>query len=214
MTYPYPWYYPPLAMLGYLVIVNGIWKIFNLRKKYAKWSLALLVVIALNMLSLAVASAYQMKIQQELIENRIRKQVGLWLKEHVAKNDRVYLECLGYIGFFSNARMLDYPGLATPESIDYIKNKGCDLITLIHELKPEWAILRPGEAELALKQPFFRKNYTYICHFSAEHELEKKGYIPGINFLYHDATFCIYRRRQKQITDPQGGLHHEAEFRK
>ena len=194
MAFPYPWYYPPLTMLGYFIIVNGVIEIFMHFRKFRFFSTILLSVIVFNIFTLFLMEAYRMKMQQELVETGLRKQVGLWLKEHVDKNDTVYLECLGYIGYFSNAHMLDYPGLATPESVKYIKEKGCNFITLIAELKPQWTVLRPGEAELAEKNPFFSQNYRYVCHLSAVRNIEKAGYIPGVSYLYHDATFCIYRK--------------------
>ena len=58
---------------------------------------------------------YQIRTQQTIIENGVRTKVGLWLRDHVSPGETVYVECLGYIGYFSNCHMLDYPGLATPK---------------------------------------------------------------------------------------------------
>lgn len=194
MNFPYPWYYPPLTMLGIIIIVNGIWKIIEKLNKPPSVAIAFLSILVLNFAIMFCFISYQMKMQQQFIESGVRKNVGLWLKDHKKNDDTVYLECLGYIGYFSEARMLDYPGLATPASVKNIKEKGCDFVTLIDELKPNWVVLRPGEAELALKQEFFRKDYQYVCHFSAVKNIEKAGYIPGVRYLYHDATFSIYKR--------------------
>ena len=194
MTYPYPWYYPPFTMLGSIILVNGIWKIFSGAGKYRICGPIFLIPITVYMLLLFGMVSYQMKMQQELIETGLRRQIGLWLKDHVRPGEKVYLECLGYIGYFSGAEMLDYPGLATPESVKAIAEKGCNMSTLIDELKPDWVVLRSGEAEVAMKYAFFVRDYRYICHFSAINRIKNAGFIPGYGYLYHDATFAVYRR--------------------
>ena len=194
MTYPYPWYYPPFTMLGSIILVNGLWKIFNGTGKYRVWGPIFLIPITVYMLFLFGMVSYQMKMQQQLIETGLRRPIGLWLKDHVRPGEKVYLECLGYIGYFSGAEMLDYPGLATPESVKAIAEKGCTMTTLINELKPAWVILRPGEAEEALKYNFFVRDYRYVCHLSALNRIKKAGFIPGYGYLYHDATFAVYKR--------------------
>ena len=66
--------------------------------------------------------------------------------------DTVFLEPLGYIGFYSNLKMLDYPGLSSPEVVaarrrasarDY---PGC-WPELIIDLSPTWLVLRSYEAK-------------------------------------------------------------------
>ena len=50
-----------------------------------------------------------MKIQQAEIEMGTRAKVGTWLREHSQPGDTVFLEPLGYIGYFSGLRMHDFP---------------------------------------------------------------------------------------------------------
>ncbi len=63
-------------------------------------------------------AAYQLKWQQQLIERNNREAIGLWLKENSeSPKDTVFLEPLGCIGFYSNLKMLVFPGLSSPEMI-------------------------------------------------------------------------------------------------
>src|SRR6185312_4860456 len=72
--------------------------------------------------AITVCMARQMQVQQALIENGLRRQIGLWLRDHAkTPQDTVMLEPLGYIGYFSGLKMLDYPGLASKEMVEVRK---------------------------------------------------------------------------------------------
>ena len=45
----------------------------------------------------------------------MRRPVGLWLRGQVKPGERVLLEPIGTIGYYSRARMLDMIGLTSPE---------------------------------------------------------------------------------------------------
>ncbi len=196
MEHPYPWYYPPLSMIGALVWCLAAGRIVAARHgKIVRGAvvLALLLFLA-DMFSLALLSTRQMALQQRLIEDGVRRHVGLWLRDHVKKGGGVYLECLGYIGYFSGARMLDYPGLASPEVVNAVKKDGPDMVAVLLDLSPEWAVLRYGEALRAKQNPEFCGKYKYQAHFSAVDQLEKLGPFPGVEYLEYDATFVVYKK--------------------
>jgi hypothetical protein len=196
MPYPYPWYYPPFALTGSMVIVSGIWNLLAKVRKGVVVATILNLIILLNIGMIFVLSTRQMKLQQSIIETTIRRNVGLWLKENIKPDETVYLECLGYIGYFSERKMLDYPGLATPKSVDLMKKHHLDFGGLLLALQPDWAVLRPLEAKALMKKRKFCKQYAYVAHFSAVKLLEKAGYIPGIGYLQHDAVFIIFKRKK------------------
>ena len=52
-----------------------------------------------------------MRLQQAIIEDGSRRAVGLWLRQNAGPGDTVFLESLGYIGYFSNLKTYDFPGL-------------------------------------------------------------------------------------------------------
>ena len=69
------------------------------------------MVVAATLLSVGVGMAVlsyhgwrQLALQQQEIEWGVRAKVGRWLAEHAGENDRVLLEPIDYIGFFSNSR--------------------------------------------------------------------------------------------------------------
>ena len=75
-----------------------------------------LLLVMLQIILLA-AVTWQMRQQQSLIEDHHRREIGRWLRNKAAPTDRVYLEPLGYVGYYSGLKMLDNPGLASPEVV-------------------------------------------------------------------------------------------------
>ena len=195
MPFPYPWYFPPLTILGYIIIVNGIWQILKNVKNVAIYATTAYIALFLNIILQFSLTTYQMKMQQEIIENGLRKPIGQWLKENTKPTDTIFLEPLGYIGYFSERKMIDYPGLSSPEVVKLIKEKHCTFETLIPELKPNWVIVRPFRIKGLEQTKGFISHYKYVAHFSALQQIKKAGYIQGQGYLDYDSVFVLYKRK-------------------
>ena len=194
----FPWYLPPATICATVALVRGVMTLAAAASNY--WRPALRVgVAALAMIAVELAvvfglSTWQLKLQQELIEDGNRTRIGLWLKEHVKKGDGVYLEPIGYIGYFSEAKILDRPGLVTPRVVELVRKRGFNFYTLIAELRPEWMVLRPSEAQRMSAVSYFRVAYRPVKEFSVRPELEKYAYIPGRGYLEDDADYWIFKK--------------------
>ena len=195
---PYPWYFPPAAILGLFATVRGVLTLADeLRERHPRShvaALAILSVIAAERTAYLAGTAYQMRIQQAEIETGTRTEVGRWLRDHVRPGERVYLEPLGYIGYFSRAKMLDWPGLASPEVVRVRREKKVGYVTILPELKPEWLVLRPGEVDAMAKSAEFRDHYAPVTTFDARPRLARYRRIPGRSYVENDAVFTVYRR--------------------
>ncbi len=204
----YPWYYPPVAMLGLGAIVSFLFAVGAAIKvpMIKKWFGVCAVVLALILMIVIFKMAVNLvKIQQEVVENGTRKQVGLWLRDHIKPGDRIYLECLGYIGYFSNGNMLDYPGLSTPEVTDLLvndKDKKLDFLTIIKVLKPEWMAIRYSEFMKFVRIPYFRENYVPAKQFNSLPEIAKYQGLPDPKkapSFYNDFYFIVFKRLPKPV---------------
>ena len=125
--YVYPWYLPPATLLGLVTLARAFSTLADLAGqvawpareicqaaaassvRWASWPFRQLAMFGL--------STWEMKIQQAEIEMGTRAKVGTWLREHSSAKRTVYLEPLGYIGYFSGLRMHDFPGLVSPEVV-------------------------------------------------------------------------------------------------
>jgi hypothetical protein len=95
------------------------------------------------------------QIQQKEVEYGNRMHIGLWLNEHVRPGDTVFLDPLGYIGYFSCARMRDYPGLVSPAMVAAIRSGPGDFTSTALALQPDWMVLREwDEANLMARREF------------------------------------------------------------
>ncbi|MCU0652054.1 MAG: hypothetical protein MUC39_03835 [Candidatus Omnitrophica bacterium] len=186
----FPWYFPPLALLTLTAIVSGYFRKNNLIN-------ALIFLSIFSCLAfIFTISSYQMRIQQKEIEMNVRRQAGLWLKDNVRGNETVYSESLGYVGYFSQAKMLDYPGLVSAEVRKFLENnKEADFYTTANNLKPDWMVLRRHEAvKLSLLSEYFRLHYRQMASFDATRNLENYQNMPGIEVLLGDAQFLIFKK--------------------
>jgi hypothetical protein len=197
--FPFPWYFPTVAVLGILVFTHGL---FHFTGKMASPKNRIQAVAAgWGLVGLCAALtfglvAFQLRLQQRIIEDGVRIPMGKWLKANAAPDDRIYLECLGYVGYFSAGRMRDYTGLVTPEVVRLIREKHLDYYTIPRDLQPEWVVLRLREyLAMEANHPYFREKYTTAAIFENNDELNRHVFIPGESYLLYDIFFIVFHRR-------------------
>lgn len=192
----FPWYLPSHGIFALAALASAINDgMASAKAVFLCKILGLIHVVACA--GILVGSAYQLRVQQRLVEGQ-RKEIGLWLKEQAGgKQQTVFLECLGYIGYFSEQRMLDYPGLSSPQMVAARRKMGNDWAPLIDELKPDWLVLRPDEVNglHAANPRLFTETYTLAKHFDVNAQIDQLGYIPGEHYLRFDAAFSAYKRK-------------------
>jgi hypothetical protein len=112
---------------------------------------------------------------QHLIENPVRKELSLYIKSVLKDSDFIGMEPLGYASFYSNKMIYDYPGLASKEVVNYLKeNNNVGLCNMIGYFKPKYIALRHYECK---DSKFISENYRIIKEFKADPSI---GSIKGI----------------------------------
>jgi hypothetical protein len=140
------WYMPPFLALVMIVAAFGMQRLTAVTPRApAVLATVLAVAYAIHMpFSFAVES----KIQS--IEDHVRTQTGEYLRANVQPGQSVVSESAGYIGFYANVKLYDYPGLTSPTSVRALKKlqpDRRDLSDLIAVLQPDWIVLRPWELD-------------------------------------------------------------------
>ena len=214
-AYAAAWYFPVCAILGIFAFAHIIQHALDIAPSVAKpgstrtqrWRTcvrAAAVTVLLATVLLMVCSAYQLRAQQREIEEGTRKQIGLWLRAHAASaSDTVFLEPLGYIGFFSQLKMLDTPGLCAPEVVAAEKKlKTTSLPKVIPEVHPEWLVLRPAEADRvrAAAPGLLTEAYSAVKVFDASERLASYRWLPGRAYLRYDEKFIVFKRNPVGVT--------------
>jgi hypothetical protein len=191
-----PWYIPPAAFLAGLTL-NGLGEsLGGLWPKTRPILAPLGIALAAWALLLLAGSGWQLRWQQRLVEGQ-RRAIGEWLRDHrETDRDTVFLEPLGYIGYFSQLKMVDYPGLSAPEVVAARRRVGDDFGDLIAALRPHWVVLRPvrlSENPAALSR--FRADYQPVQGFDVAAKIQALPFLPGRDYLMGDSRFIIFRRR-------------------
>jgi hypothetical protein len=200
----FPWYLPSAAVFGVIVLARAMAPLlrrFGPRRLVLPMRLAQAAIVLVAGLLLA-GTMWQIRIQQREIEFGVRQQIGLYLRDVVPPGERVYLEPLGYIGYFSNAHILDWPGLVSPEVERLHHQRRLGQLNMIRALKPEWLVLREGEYRGASRFQEVQEHYQVVRSFNARQRLASYGYFPGSGYPGVDAVFYVLHR-----TPPSGEVH-------
>lgn len=184
-TIPYfDWYMPPF--LGALMIVAalGMQRLSTVKASSAAarlWS-GDMVPLAARTLAVVLSVAFAMhmplsfvvdrKVQQ--IEDQVRTNVGLYLRANVQPGQTVTSESAGYIGYYGDVKLYDYPGLTSKVSVQALQGLPPDhrtLVDLISVLQPDWLVLRPWELA------WLQQKYPEVA---ARYQVEKVFQMPGV----------------------------------
>jgi hypothetical protein len=208
-AYVAAWYIPACTILG--VFVAGHMVQHGLEfvpaalarvDKHVRWWRTGVRSAAIGYLLLALAltasTAFQLRVQQREIEDGTRRQIGLWLREHAASpKDKVFVEPLGYIGYFSQLKMLDTPGLCAPEVVAAEKRLNTTQIAkIIPEVDPDWLVLRPLEILVVqyISPRLLTEDYAEAKVFDASARIAAYPWLPGRGYLQYDQKFIVYKR--------------------
>jgi uncharacterized membrane protein YidH (DUF202 family) len=197
----FPWYVPPWTALAILALAFGFDELAARAARAASPAFASAVRVATIFLVLVplatlVAVAWQMRIHQRYVETGTRRAIGEWLHAHAAPGDTIFLEPLGYIGYFSQLKTYDFPGLSSPEVVAAVRAGARTYPAIITRLKPRWVVLRPHE----LASPVFLheaalKDYTLVKIWSALPELNAVPLLPGRRWSEFEAHYFLLRRK-------------------
>jgi hypothetical protein len=157
-----PWYVPTLTVLAFVAIAGLIDPLGGRSQKpdeaaggarrLSRLILGVTPLLPLGAFLLLLFTGFQMRQAQAINETGNRRVLAEWLKANASTSkDTVFLECLGYIGYFSNLKMYDYPGLCSPEVVavrrrSTIRGDYIDYFPeIISALGPDWVVLRSSE---------------------------------------------------------------------
>ena len=147
----FEWYLVPPLFVYEMFAAVGVVTVLGVL--HARWSQPIWVAVALVMAcvlgGLNVWQAFFYTRALQGLEDGLRKPMGLWLGVHSQATDRVMLEPIGYVGYFSRLRVVDMTGLVTPSVIrDYDPKNPCPWLSIVLAYRPEWCIIRPYESDL------------------------------------------------------------------
>jgi hypothetical protein len=139
------------------------------------WPTCLLGLILLT--SFAANARYMAgKLINREYERHVREAAGRWLSENSRADDLVFSESLGYIGYYSNNPMVDWPGLVSadiPALIKGLERKRA-YERIIEVKKPKYLVLRNNEWQQLSEK--FSPIYEIVATFPST-EPSSEGYL-------------------------------------
>lgn len=199
-AYPASWYVPAAAWLALFTLACLLheallrWPSSGLRwmQRPAVIAASLLVVFGIWM---SLHSGRLFATQQKIVDGGNRRDIGLWLRKNAREGDTVFMECLGYIGYFSGLRTYDWPGMSSPEVVKASAECDHNWQHIVAKLKPDWIVLRPSEAVQVLHGGIAEKDgrYELAQTFDVTGKLENLD-LYGEALLAFDSCFFVFRR--------------------
>jgi hypothetical protein len=131
--------------LGLTVLWGMISEGVSLRRLGAA---ALVICYAVAVYLFAAPRVQHLREQQRYVNELSLQQAGRWLHANTTQDSVVYLEPLGYAGYYAGRLMLDDVGLITPRVVE-MKRAGLQTYKMILALRPDYIILHCDDARRA-----------------------------------------------------------------
>jgi hypothetical protein len=159
----YDWYLPPFLALVMIVAAIGLQRVMAVAPRAVRASKTLAAALALAF-ALHMPFSFVVEAKVQSVEDQVRTHAAEYLRSAVRPGQSVVSESAGYIGYYSNVRLYDYPGLTSPASVHALQKLPPDrrgVADLIDVLKPDWLVLRPWELDsLGQKYPATASEYV------------------------------------------------------
>lgn len=203
MPRTYPWYLPAVVLLSLPVLALSL-PAGRPGPTVASAAVSRLSTAAPPVLAAALVSAFGWllvdygrlaRVTRQVLEVGHRRVIGLWLRDNAGPTEAIYVECPGYIGYYSERLVFDYPGLVTPEVLAARRGGPSDFAGVGMTLRPEWMVLRPVEVRwFEAKAPgWLDAHYAPRAVFDVRERL--RPLLPRHRAALYDAAFVVLRRR-------------------
>ena len=133
---------------------------------------------------------------QTHVEDRVRKNMGLYLVQNVEPGETIVCEPLGYVGYYSRAAVLDWSGRASRQVVAFSENAPEDKRSLggmLEALRPDYICLRDFMFLLFIDAPWLRENYHPVALFQVDGAMASA--IPWIERSV-DTSFRVYKKNK------------------
>jgi hypothetical protein len=203
----FPWYAPPwtaLAAIAVAFIADGIFaRLAVYNSVFASVWRTLVIAAVTVQVAVLPSAAWQMRAAQTHIETGIRHSIGSWLREHADPRDTIFLEPLGYVGYYSRLKTHDFPGLSSAEVVAVVRKGARRYADIITALRPTWVLLRLAEAQ----RPEFAttgilNSYELTKTWDVLPQLDQIHFLPGRGWMEGDARFLLFRRKPASAPGP------------
>jgi hypothetical protein len=193
------WYIVPFVAITLLLSARGIEATGKLlpAPSTRPFAFGIIAGLYLAVLTFNLPMTFRTEKQiQEIIENNVRKPLGIYMGQTMRKHETVGSECLGYLAYYSRRQVFDWPGLASRKVVEYNRTHpgGREMVEMFECLRPDFIVLRPSYYNACLGRGYkwLESDYTVIRSFDAP--AEEAARIPLVQFNI-DRSFLVLERK-------------------
>lgn len=160
----FDWYVPPHTAVLVILAATGINSLRPLPRLDPRRAASLALIAAF-----AVHTPWSLGMERRIqvdIEVAVRTRVGTELARLIKPGQTLASESAGYYEYYSNATMLDYPGLTSVRAREVLQRLPRDrrtIIDFLDAIEADWMALRPAEWEgLRRVYPQTAEHYSLV----------------------------------------------------
>jgi hypothetical protein len=165
----YHWYAAPLALGGLILAGLGAQLLFDLINQHGKrYETGLLITLAavLCVPLLTALNHIRQKASEPIpLEYRLYINTALWLRQHTPPTATVGYFEIGYLGYFSERRLIDPAGLVNPGVASQVAQG--NFKWSYHRYKPDYIVIHPTRWYDRLgkirEEPWFNRAYQQVA---------------------------------------------------
>lgn len=203
----YDWYLPPVLALVMLVVAIGLDRFARTARL---WVPATRAVAALLALAFAIHMPFSFVVEAKVqsIEDQVRTQMALYLKSHVRPGESVVSESAGYVSYYGDVKLYDYPGLTSKVSVRVLQSlppEHRDMASFVAAMQPDWIVFRPWELnsfqnDFPADAAAYQVDRVFQLPGVPQSQLERPGgftvSFAGLEEVDVDAEFYVLKRIQ------------------
>lgn len=143
------WYMPPLLLPYYVVGGVGVAVLQRWHASTATRPALQRAFCAVFVGGLALHTAHWLTLSAgrtwaiQSYEESVRKPIGLWLAQNTPPDALISTEPIGYIGYYSERKILDEVGLVTPGVIPFNRRGAGWFTAVVRTYRPDFIVERP-----------------------------------------------------------------------
>jgi hypothetical protein len=187
------WYLPPFTAVVALFAAAGLQ---SLRTELLRDGIVVGLIASLSM-HMPYSWPVERIVQRD-VENEVRRTTSLFLAENVPPREAVVAEPAGYLGYYSDVLLWDFPGLTSPHARSVISTRPYEDRSYPHfilDAAAPWMALRIGEWEqIQSMDPAFASQYTVRGSIVSAAEADGQITYGGLTYRSIDMSFVVLER--------------------
>jgi hypothetical protein len=189
------WYGPPAMAVVFILAAAGLARLT--RAARPAWVVAVPATVLALAFAIHIPFTFPLeRVIQHDIEDEVRDPMGRFLGSVAEPGDTIGSESAGYVSYYSNADLYDFPGLTSPAVVEALgaRQRLHGIYGIAQLLEPDYLVMRPDELNLFREtEPETAAEYRILRTFSVS-QAQSPLRRWGLDFFNVDREFTVLER--------------------